>query len=1323
MSGFLDSLGCVSDAPVVSAALIYDDPVTGNAVLLVIHQAIYIKGMKHNLLCPMQMRWNGLTVNERPKHCTPTPTRGDHSITVPDGNYLIPLSLHGITSYFPTRKPSQEDLARYSDVGDHLELTAETPEWDPQSAKFAELESRFVDRYGEVTVASRNEPRQLFTVVRESHYEYPFVRHLMATTARPRPGPYNAELLSSIWGIGKEAAERTLRATTQRGVRHFDGKAPSSATRRFPTGDRQLRYKRLAHPVYHDTLFSSVKSYRGNTCSQIYATDFCWSRNFPMKTKGDSYKTLDDMFHQYGVPTKLISDDAKELTLGEFARKAREADCPIDMVQPYSPWQNRAESEIRECKRLAGRWMVKTRSPKKLWDDCLELASLVRSNTAHDLYQLHGQTPETIMTGTTQDISHLCEFGWYEWLMYYYPAKFPDDKEQLGRYLGPTRPGVGSVMSFKVLRQNGQVIHVDTLRKLTPQEWESESHKAARTAFDRTVESKLGGITTEADLEDTTSLRDRSKESTKSEGKPHRKISAVTPEYESYEDEEEVQKRIPDADILAADPEDPDTYDAYVTAQVQLPRDDTLELGTITRRKRDQEGRLIGKYDPNPALDTRVYEVEFPDGQTLEYSANIIAENLYSQVDEEGHHQVMMDEIVDHKSDNSAVQPDDGWVTVRGRRRRRITTKGWKLCVRWKDGSTSWEPLSDLKEAYPVQTAEYAVNNKLEHQPAFAWWVGAVLRRRDRIIISATKKRYHKRTHKFGIELPKTVKQALEIDRRTGTTYWRDALQREITNVKVAFDVLDDSDELPPGYQQIDCHMIFDIKLGSLARKCRLVAGGHKTDPPAAITYASVVSRESVRIALTIAALNDHKVLSADIQNAYLNSPCEEKVWTTLGPEFGPELEGKRAKIVRSLYGLKSAGAAYRYHLATCMEHLGFTSCKADPDVWLRENSDHTGARFYEYVLIYTDDILAIGKNPRAILDRLDKYFTLKRESIKEPDIYLGGKLRCIQGENGTKAWTQSSTGYVREAVVAVENWLAERNMQLPSRCDTPIPTGYRPELDTTPELDPESANWYQSAIGALRWAVELGRIDIATECSMLSSHMAMPREGHLAAVLRIFSYLKKHPNSRIVFDPTYPVIDHNQFGKKDWTRFYGPVEEPIPPNAPEPLGKPVVIRIYVDADHAGDVLTRRSRTGYIMFLNSAVMNWYSKKQGSVEGATFGSEFMAMKTAAEVNRGFRYKLRMMGIPIDGPSYLYGDNMSVLHNTTNPESTLKKKNNSIAFHMVRESVAMDEMRTGYIGTDGNVADLMTKVLPRGDRRNALLSKVMWDINSKSKSAES
>jgi hypothetical protein len=342
----------------------------------------------------------------------------------------------------------------------------------------------------------------------------------------------------------------------------------------------------------------------------------------------------------------------------------------------------------------------------------------------------------------------------------------------------------------------------------------------------------------------------------------------------------------------------------------------------------------------------------------------------------------------------------------------------------------------------------------------------------------------------------------------------------------------------------------------------------------------------------------------------------------------------------------------------------------------------------------------------------------LKEDSVGPPNQYLGAKIRSSIGVDGKKFWTQSSRGYVQEAVKNVERWLQERSMKLPARCDTPMSTTYRPELDTSSELSPEVANLHQSAIGILRWAVELGRIDLTTETSVLAAHMALPREGHLIAVLRVFSYLKKHHNARIAFDPTYPVIDFSKFERKDWRRFHNDVKEPITPNSPKPLDKPVVIRFYVDADHAGDHITRRSRTGFIVFINCAVINWYSKKQGSVEGATFGSEFRAMKTVAEVNKDVRYKLRMMGIPIDGPSYVYGDNMSVLHNTSNPESTLKKSN-SIAYHLVRESIAMDEMRAGYINTDENYGDLMTKILPRGERRESLLRGVMWDIYSKAK----
>ena len=142
----------------------------------------------------------------------------------------------------------------------------------------------------------------------------------------------------------------------------------------------------------------------------------------------------------------------------------------------------------------------------------------------------------------------------------------------------------------------------------------------------------------------------------------------------------------------------------------------------------------------------------------------------------------------------------------------------------------------------------------------------------------------------------------------------------------IAFKLLDDGEKPPPTYQEIRCHMIFDIKMEYFRRKARYVAGGHATVAPPTLTYASVVSQESVRIALTLAALNDLEVKTSDIQNAYLTAPCSEKFWTTLGSEFGPDLAGKKAIVVRALYGLKYSGASFRNHLVECMRNLGYLS-------------------------------------------------------------------------------------------------------------------------------------------------------------------------------------------------------------------------------------------------------------------------------------------------------------------------------------------------------------------------------------------------------------
>ena len=152
---------------------------------------------------------------------------------------------------------------------------------------------------------------------------------------------------------------------------------------------------------------------------------------------------------------------------------------------------------------------------------------------------------------------------------------------------------------------------------------------------------------------------------------------------------------------------------------------------------------------------------------------------------------------------------------------------------------------------------------------------------------------------------------------------------------------------------------------------------------------------------------------------------------------------------------------------------------------------------------------------------------------------------------------------------------------------------------------------------------------------------------------------------------------------------------------------------MMVDSNHAGDKTTRRSRSGFLIYVNMALIIWSSKKQPTVESSVFGAEFVAMKTGMEELRGLRYKLRMMGVGISGPTHIYGDNMSVINNTSKPESTLNKKNNSICYHAMRESVAMGESLTAHIPTRWNLADLLTKVL-YGMKRRGMVEGILYDV---------
>ena len=143
---------------------------------------------------------------------------------------------------------------------------------------------------------------------------------------------------------------------------------------------------------------------------------------------------------------------------------------------------------------------------------------------------------------------------------------------------------------------------------------------------------------------------------------------------------------------------------------------------------------------------------------------------------------------------------------------------------------------------------------------------------------------------------------------------------------------------------------------------------------------------------------------------------------------------------------------------------------------------------------------------------------------------------------------------------------------------------------------------------------MELGRAYIFMETSAMASMMALPREGHLKVLFHMFAFLKMKHNGVMVFNPSAPDIDESQFRHEEWSETsYGECKEDITSNAPKPRGIGFTMRAFVDSDHAGDSVTSRSRTGFVIFLNSSPIYWYSKKQTSVETSTFGSEFIAIK--------------------------------------------------------------------------------------------------------------
>lgn len=1307
---FTEAYDPIQSIPIVTGAVAWTSPFTGATFVLVLNEALWMPDkMDDTIVNPNQLRHYGVVVQDNPYSGSPL------YIMKEDKSFCMDLKADGTNIFADTRQPTQEEL----ETCPRIVLTSPHP-WDPHSVRFPEPQRSMEEEIGMRRVSAVQVDEQdhegVFVDAQELYNPGDVYKRLISTVkitsvpvrrvsavqqdvpaaktfhSKERHSDVSPENLSERWGISLHAAKETLKRTTQRILRS----AVLPLARRY-RADRMFKKKRLDGEWSSDTLVARVTSKDGNKYAQVFANTGYFAAIYPMDSKGKAGDALKTFCAEFGVPEKLTFDGSKEQTARgtEFMKQVRRNDINYHVIEPDRHNQNPCEGVIREIRRKWFRIMVRRRVPRRLWDYGMRWVAETSRMTYTTAGGLSGGgIPLEAVTGETQDISEYLDFGFYDYIWYHENAGLGERK--FGRWLGVSHR-VGSLMSYWVLTDKGSVISRTTVQRVTNLELQTDEVKQQAKEYDDEIKRRFkeDDLPTDGDKPD-----------------PEHWADLIETDEDFYN---EFVRIVNDDELPEADKEfTPDVLDdTYLHMELALPRDgDGPEFARVTKRLKDKDGLPIGVANEHPILDTRMYEVEYADGHKASLSANAIAQNLFAQIDEEGNRHVLLDAIIDHRVDGSEVKQQDAFIVNKSGQKRRVeTTKGWELLVQWKDGSTSWVALKDMKESFPVQVAEYSVESSISEEPAFAWWVRYVLNKRNRII-AKTKSKYWLRTHKFGIKIPKNVEQAKKFDEENGDTQWWDAICKEMRNVRIAFEEWEGSiEELPPGYQEVKCHMVFDVKMGeNFRRKARMVAGGHTTDTPSTITYSSVVSRDSVRIALTIAALNDLDILSCDIQNAYLTAKCRERIYTKAGPEFGSDA-GKWMIVTRALYGLKSSGAAFRALLADTLREAGYESTKADPDVWIRPAVKPDGFEYYELVLCYVDDVISISHKPMETMDMIRKRFTLKGDKAEVPEMYLGAQLSKMTTSEGISCWTISSEKYCKAAVANVEDKLRRDGKRLPTGCTTPLKSNYRPEMDDSPELKAEGVQYYQELIGVLRWAVELGRVDILLEVSLMSAHLAMPRLGHLDQVLHMFAYLKWKPKRRIAMDPTNPKISERKFKRYDWEDFYRGAKEAIPGDMPEPRGLPMSMTAFVDADLAGNKKTRRSQTGLLIFCNRAPIIWYSKGQNRVEASTFGSEFMAMKTAVEQVEALRYKLRMFGVPIDGPTNVFGDNEAVVKNTSIPESVLKKKCHSIAYHRCREAVAAGTVRIAKEGTSTNLSDLFTKLLAFL-RREELLNKFTY-----------
>jgi len=486
--------------------------------------------------------------------------------------------------------------------------------------------------------------------------------------------------------------------------------------------------------------------------------------------------------------------------------------------------------------------------------------------------------------------------------------------------------------------------------------------------------------------------------------------------------------------------------------------------------------------------------------------------------------------------------------------------------------------------------------------------------------------------------LPRSCRDAL------ADPHWRQAMEDEFAALtdNHTWDLI----PRPPQANVVTGKWIFKHKFhadGSLDRyKARWVLRGFTQRPGVDYdeTFSPVVKPATVRTVLTLAHSRDWPIHQLDVKNAFLHGILSETVYCSQPTGFvDPALPGHVCRLNKSLYGLKQAPRAWHTRFASHLLSLGFTEAKSDTSLFIYHHGTETA-----YLLLYVDNIVLTASSQQLlhrVIAALKNEFAMK--DLDPLHHFLG-----VAVQHRSDSLFLSQRQYTLDI-------LARHGMSDCKPCTTPVDTCAKIAADDGPSVADPTA--YRSLVGALQY-LTFTRPDITYAVQQVCLHMHDPRETHLVAAKRILRYLQV-------------VI---------------------------PRSTPTQLTVYTDADWAGCPDTRRSTSGYAVFLGNSLVSWSSKCQPTVSRSSAEAEYRAVANGVAEATWLRQLLQELHQPLQSACLVYCDNVSAVYLSTNPIQHQRTKHVEIDLHFVRERVAIGAVRVLHVPTTSQFADVFTKGLP-------------------------